>query len=53
VFTNLSHDHLDYHHSMADYAAAKSLLFKFPDLRIAVVNLDDPAAAQMLAAAKD
>ncbi len=27
VFTNLSRDHLDYHHSMEDYFAAKTLLF--------------------------
>ncbi|MEN8188565.1 MAG: UDP-N-acetylmuramoyl-L-alanyl-D-glutamate--2,6-diaminopimelate ligase [Thermodesulfobacteriota bacterium] len=28
VFTNLSHDHLDYHGTMAQYLAAKTLLFK-------------------------
>lgn len=28
IFTNLSQDHLDYHHTMADYFAAKSLLFR-------------------------
>ena len=50
VFTNLSHDHLDYHRTMADYASAKSLLFAFPDLRVVVVNGDDPAAPRMLAA---
>ncbi|MGD2108939.1 MAG: UDP-N-acetylmuramoyl-L-alanyl-D-glutamate--2,6-diaminopimelate ligase [Phycisphaerae bacterium] len=42
VFTNLSGDHLDYHHSMDAYAAAKHHLF---DLRapegVAVVNVDD------------
>lgn len=27
AFTNLSQDHLDFHHDMADYFAAKSLLF--------------------------
>ena len=27
VFTNLSHDHLDYHHTMAEYFEAKSRLF--------------------------
>jgi murE/murF fusion protein len=28
IFTNLSQDHLDYHRTMADYFAAKSLLFR-------------------------
>lgn len=28
AFTNLTHDHLDYHASMEEYANAKSLLFK-------------------------
>jgi UDP-N-acetylmuramoyl-L-alanyl-D-glutamate--2,6-diaminopimelate ligase len=41
VFTNLSHDHLDYHGDMDSYAAAKSLLFSHPDLQIAVLNRDD------------
>ena len=42
VFTNLTRDHLDYHGSMEDYAAAKRKLFCWPRLRLAVVNLDDP-----------
>ena len=41
VFTNLTRDHLDYHGSMEDYAAAKEKLFKWPRLRLAIVNLDD------------
>lgn len=52
VFTNLSHDHLDYHKSIARYAAAKQKLFEWPQLKHAVINLDDPYAAQMLAAGK-
>ena len=28
VFTNLSHDHLDYHKNMSDYFNSKLLLFK-------------------------
>jgi len=42
VFTNLTRDHLDYHGSMEDYAAAKERLFSWPRLRLAVINLDDP-----------
>jgi UDP-N-acetylmuramoyl-L-alanyl-D-glutamate--2,6-diaminopimelate ligase len=49
IFTNLSHDHLDYHGSMAAYAQAKQRLFLMPGLRRAVVNMDDPAAAGLLA----
>jgi UDP-N-acetylmuramoyl-L-alanyl-D-glutamate--2,6-diaminopimelate ligase len=42
VFTNLSRDHLDFHHSMEEYFAAKARLFT-PELAgRAVVNLDDP-----------
>jgi len=41
VFTNLSRDHLDYHDDMAAYGEAKKLLFQWPRLRAAVLNLDD------------
>lgn len=41
VFTNLSRDHLDYHGSMADYAAAKRQLFTHDKEQIAVLNGDD------------
>ncbi len=41
LFTNLSHDHLDYHGSMHAYAEAKSRLFDMPGLKAAVLNLDD------------
>jgi len=49
VFTNLSHDHLDYHRTLGAYAEAKRRLFRFPGLRAAVVNLDDPVGASILA----
>ena len=51
VFTNLTQDHLDYHHTMEEYKRAKSLLFsqlgntydvKHP--KFAVLNADDPAS---------
>lgn len=39
LFTNLTQDHLDYHHTMADYRAAKGRLFAQSER--AVLNLDD------------
>ena len=47
LFTNLSHDHLDYHGSLEAYAAAKSRLFDAPGLAAAVLNLDDPLGARL------
>ena len=41
-FTNLSRDHLDYHHTMQAYAAAKARLFAWPGLHAGVLNADDP-----------
>ena len=50
IFTNLSHDHLDYHGTMDRYGQAKAMLFQHPGLENAVINLDDPFAAQLQAA---
>ncbi len=48
AFTNLSLDHLDYHSSMEEYAAAKKILFdSLSATSWAVVNGDDPYAAEM------
>ena len=47
VFTNLTHDHLDYHGTMANYAKAKRKLFA-RDLRVSVINGDDPEAHNLL-----
>ena len=44
VFTNLTHDHLDYHGDMDSYGLAKSRLFHARDLGVAILNLDDPYA---------
>ena len=41
LLTNLTHDHLDYHGTMAAYAEAKARLFDAPGLQAAVLNLDD------------
>ena len=44
VFTNLTRDHLDFHHTMEEYFAAKQLLFSgagAPPPAWAVLNRDD------------
>lgn len=41
VLTNLSRDHLDYHETMEDYAAAKRRLFDWQGLKTAILNADD------------
>ena len=47
VFTNLSHDHLDFHRDMDDYFEAKAMLFT-PELsQQAIVNLDDPRGREL------
>lgn len=52
LFTNLSHEHLDYHGSMDAYGAAKALLFEAPTLAVAVLNLDDVAGVRLAARAR-
>ncbi len=57
VFTNLSHDHLDYHGTWEEYLDAKLRLFDGRNgttrkAVTAVINTDDPAAASVLAAAR-
>ncbi|MFE8072774.1 UDP-N-acetylmuramoyl-L-alanyl-D-glutamate--2,6-diaminopimelate ligase [Marinobacteraceae bacterium S3BR75-40.1] len=47
VFTNLSHDHLDYHGSMEAYGATKARLFIDMAPRFGVINLDDPFGRQL------
>ena len=47
LFTNLSHDHLDYHGSMEAYAEAKARLFDTPGLQTAVLNLDDVVGVRL------
>jgi UDP-N-acetylmuramoyl-L-alanyl-D-glutamate--2,6-diaminopimelate ligase len=50
AFCNLSRDHLDFHGTMARYAAAKERLFQLPGLVHAVINTGDPAGARIAAA---
>jgi len=52
LFTNLSHDHLDYHGSMENYGAAKARLFQSPGLQHAVINRDDAFGRQLIAETK-
>jgi UDP-N-acetylmuramoyl-L-alanyl-D-glutamate--2,6-diaminopimelate ligase len=47
IYTNLSHDHLDYHKTMTAYADAKARLFKSTGLQCAIINADDAYAAVM------
>lgn len=49
VFTNLTHDHLDYHKTLDNYADAKKILFNnLSEDTIAIVNSDDPFGRMML-----
>lgn len=41
VFTNLGRDHLDFHHDMDDYFAAKASLFTPERARLGLANVDD------------
>jgi UDP-N-acetylmuramoyl-L-alanyl-D-glutamate--2,6-diaminopimelate ligase len=50
IYTNLSHDHLDYHGSMEAYGRAKLRLFTSGGLQHAVVNADDAFCEQVCAA---
>jgi UDP-N-acetylmuramoyl-L-alanyl-D-glutamate--2,6-diaminopimelate ligase len=52
VFTNLTHDHLDYHHDFEQYFAAKQKLFEglgIPPPELAVINADDAWGHRLLA----
>ena len=49
IFTNLTHDHLDYHKTMANYRNAKKKFFDdLPSEAFALTNLDDKNGAVML-----
>lgn len=53
VFTNLTHDHLDYHGGMEAYFEAKKLLFaslgRGKKAAVAVINIDDPWGRRLAA----
>lgn len=47
-FTNLTHDHLDYHGTFDAYRDSKFALFDWPGLRASVVNADDSTGIELL-----
>ncbi|MDH3974728.1 MAG: UDP-N-acetylmuramoyl-L-alanyl-D-glutamate--2,6-diaminopimelate ligase [Deltaproteobacteria bacterium] len=48
VFTNLTLDHLDYHHSMEEYGKSKERLFlEGNEDKVAVINIDDASGARL------
>ncbi len=51
-FTNLGHDHLDFHLNMASYFDAKARLFDATFTEMAALNIDDPAGSRLVEIAK-
>lgn len=51
VFTNLTHDHLDYHKTITNYRNAKGRLFR--KAQFSILNADDPATDYYKTIAKD
>ena len=50
IFTNLTHDHLDYHGTMDKYFKAKKRLFdRLKKEAIAITNIDDPYGEKIVA----
>jgi UDP-N-acetylmuramoyl-L-alanyl-D-glutamate--2,6-diaminopimelate ligase len=48
-FSNLGHDHLDYHHDQESYFRAKARLFTPEFTKRAVINIDDPYGRRLVA----
>jgi UDP-N-acetylmuramoyl-L-alanyl-D-glutamate--2,6-diaminopimelate ligase len=49
IFTNISHDHLDYHKTFSEYMSAKKLFFdKLPAGSFALINKDDRSSGFMV-----
>jgi UDP-N-acetylmuramoyl-L-alanyl-D-glutamate--2,6-diaminopimelate ligase len=49
VFTNITHEHLDYHKTFKEYIIAKKLFFdNLPRTAFALANIDDPNGKIML-----
>lgn len=49
IFSNITHDHLDYHHSFDEYIRAKKRFFDYlSSTSFALVNKDDKNASRMI-----
>ncbi len=48
LFTNFTRDHLDYHGDMDAYEVAKRMLFDWPGIKHAVINLDDDMGLRLV-----
>ncbi|TDJ62752.1 MAG: UDP-N-acetylmuramoyl-L-alanyl-D-glutamate--2,6-diaminopimelate ligase [Proteobacteria bacterium] len=48
VFSNIGHDHLDYHGSLEAYTRVKKSLFQYDGIRHVVVNLDDSVGREIV-----
>ena len=46
-FTNIGHDHLDYHGDIESYARSKRSLFEHRNLSTAIINIDDTLGADI------
>lgn len=53
VFTNIGQDHLDYHKTLDEYAAAKRRLFLTPGLGTAVINMDDAYGRELAGSVRE
>ena len=47
LLTNVTRDHLDYHRTMSRYRTAKARLFHWPQLKYAVLNVEDDFGAAL------
>lgn len=48
LFTNFTRDHLDYHGDMEHYEKSKQMLFDWPNLGHAIINLDDAMGVRLV-----
>lgn len=48
IFTNLTRDHLDYHHTLENYGATKAKLFTWESLDKKVINQDDAFGKELI-----